>query len=141
MEFYESKVKYERKSNSGKVEKTSEIYLIEAVSFSDAEQHVLKEIEPFILPGQEVEVKSIRKMVVHELMPNDQGHFWYKAKICFTTIDEEAGKERNVTQTWLVQEVDMESAYKIVNESMKESISDYTIKTLQETGIVSVIRV
>ncbi|HCS87356.1 MAG TPA: hypothetical protein DIW30_02700 [Bacteroidales bacterium] len=141
MEFYECKVKYQREVADGKIQTLNDIYLVEGVSFGDAEQHVLEEVKPFILPGQEVEMKSIRKVNITELLPNDNGHFWYKAKISLITVDENAGKEKKVTTTVLVQDVDMESAYKAVNEMMKNSITDYSIKTLQETGIVDVLRV
>lgn len=141
MEFYECKVKYQREVAEGKIQSMSDIYLVEGVSFSDVEQRVLEEVKPYILPGQEVEMKSIRKVNITELLPNDSGHFWYKAKVSLITVDENAGKEKKVTTTILVQDVDMESAYRAVNEMMKTSITDYSIKTIQETGIVDVLRI
>lgn len=141
MEFYECKVKYQREVGDGKVQKTSDTYLIEGVSFGDAETRTLEEVKPFILPGQEVEMKSIRKVSINELLPNENGHYWFKAKVYLITVDENQGKEKKVTTTILVQDVDMESAYKAVDTLMKNSITDYSITNIQETTIVDVLRI
>ncbi len=141
MEFYECKVKYQRNGINGEPQTKTEIYLVEAVSFADAEQHTLEEIKPFILGGQEVEMKSIRKMVINELLPNDQGLFWYKAKIEYQSVDPDLGKEKKVSVIWLIQEASMENAYKVAKDGMDNAKVDYTIKTLQVTGIVDVLRV
>lgn len=141
MEFYECKVKYQREVGEGKVQKTTDTYLIEGVSFGDAENRTLQEVKPFILPGQEVEMKSIRKVSINELLPNENGHYWFRAKVNLITVDENAGKEKKVTTVILVQDVDMESAYKAVDTLMKNSITDYSITNIQETPIVDVLRI
>ncbi|MBQ9705193.1 MAG: DUF4494 domain-containing protein [Paludibacteraceae bacterium] len=139
MEFYECKVKYQREVGDGKLQKMNDTYLIEAVSFGDAETRVLEEVRPFVFAGQEVEMKSIKKVLYTEVLPNDEGHYWFKAKVMLTTIDENAGKEKKIATGILVQEVDMESAYKAVNKLMKDSITDYEITNLQVTNIVDVL--
>lgn len=139
MQYYECKVKYQREVGDGKLQKQSDTYLIEAMSFGDAETRVIDEVKPFVFMGQELEMKSIRKVTYSEVMPNPQGHFWFKAKIVLTTIDESAGKEKKIQTTVLVQEVDMESAYRAVNQLMKNSITDYEITNIQVTDIVDVL--
>lgn len=141
MEFYECKVKYQREVGDGKVQKQSETYLIEGVSFGDAETRTLEEIKPFVLPGQEVEMKSIRKVSINELIPNEKGHYWFKAKVNLITVDENKGKEKKLTAVVLVQDVDMEAAYKAVDVCMKNSIMDYSITNIQETSIMDVLRI
>lgn len=139
MQYFECKVRYQRETGDGKLQKQSDTYLIEAISFGDAEARVLEEVKPFVFMGQEIEMKSIRKVVYNELLPNPQGHFWFKAKVTLTTIDESAGKEKKIQTNILVQETDMESAYKAVNQLMKNSITDYEIINLQVTNIVDVL--
>lgn len=139
MEFYECKVRYQREVGDGKLQKANDIYLIEAVSFGDAETRVLEEVRPFVFMGQEVEMKAIKRVLYNEVLPNPQGHFWYKAKVMLTTIDEEAGKEKKIATNILVQETDMEAAYKAVNQLLKTSITDYEITNMQVTGIVDVL--
>jgi len=139
MEYFECKVRYQREIGEGKLQKQNDTYLIEAVSFGDAETRVLEEVRPFVFMGQDVEMKTIRKVNYNEVLPNPQGHFWFKAKVVLTTIDESAGKEKKIQTQILVQDVDMESAYKAVNQLMKNSITDYEITNLQVTNIVDVL--
>ncbi|MBR1808463.1 MAG: DUF4494 domain-containing protein [Paludibacteraceae bacterium] len=139
MEFYECKVAYQREVGEGKLQKQSDVYLIEAVSFGDAEARVLEEVRPFVFMGQEIEMKSIKKVLYAEVLPNPQGHFWFKAKVLLTTVDESAGKEKKISINMLVQDIDMESAYQAINQFMKNSITDYEITNLQVTGIVDVL--
>lgn len=139
MEYYECKVRYQREIGEGKLQKQTDTYLIEAVSFGDAETRVLEEVKPFVFMGQDIEMKSIRKVSFNEVLPNSQGHFWFKAKVILTTIDESAGKEKKITTNILAQEVDMEGAYKAINQLMKNSIVDYEITNLQVTNIVDVL--
>ena len=139
MEYYECKVRYQREIGDGKLQKQNDTYLIEAVSFADAETRVIEEVRPFVFAGQELEMRSIRKVNYNEVLPNPQGHFWYKAKVILTTVDESTGQEKKMTTTILVQEVDMENAYKAVNQRTKHSITDYEITNIQVTGIVDVL--
>lgn len=139
MEYFECKVRYQREIGESKLQKQNDTYLIEAVSFGDAETRVLEEVRPFVFMGQDVEMKTIRKVNYNEVLPNPQGHFWFKAKVVLTTIDESAGKEKKIQTQILVQDVDMESAYKAVNQLMKNSITDYEITNLQVTNIVDVL--
>lgn len=139
MEYFECKVRYQREIGEGKLQKQNHTYLIEAVSFGDAETRVLEEVRPFVFMGQDVEMNTIRKVNYNEVLPNPQGHFWFKAKVVLTTIDESAGKEKKIQTQILVQDVDMESAYKAVNQLMKNSITDYEITNLQVTNIVDVL--
>ena len=139
MEYYECKVRYQREIGEGKLQKQSDTYLIEAVSFGDAEERVLIEVKPFVFMGQEIEMRSIRKVVYNEVLHNHQGHFWFKAKVVLTTVDESEGKEKKIKTNILVQETDLEAAYKAVNKLMKNSITDYEITNVQITGIVDVI--
>lgn len=139
MEFYECKVRYQKEVGDGKLQKQNDTYLIEAVSFGDAETRVLEEVKPFVFMGQEVEMKAIKKITYNEVLPDENGRFWYKAKVVLTTIDENAGKEKKITTNILVHSVDIENAYKAINQLMKGAITDYTITNLQETSIVDVL--
>ncbi len=139
MEFYECKVKYQREAGDGKLQKANDTYLIEAVSFGDAETRILEEVRPYAFQGQEIEMKSIRKVAYNEVINNPDGHFWFKAKVLLTTIDESAGKEKKIATNILIGEVDIENAYKAVNQLMKSSITDYEITNLQVTNIVDVL--
>lgn len=139
MELFECKVRYQKEVADGKIQKRNDVYLIEAISFSDAETRVIEEVKPFVFMGQDVDIKTIRKVNFNEILPNPQGHFWFKAKVVLTTIDESAGKEKKIATNILVQEVDIQGAYEAVEKLMKNSITDYEITNLQVTDIIDVI--
>lgn len=139
MEFYECKVRYQREVGDGKLQKANDTYLIEAVSFGDAETRVLEEVRPYVFMGQEVEMKTIRKVLYNEVIDNPEGRFFFKAKIALMTLDESSGKEKKIVTNILVHEVDMENAYKAVDKLMKSGITDYEITNLQVTNIVDVL--
>lgn len=139
MEYYEVKVRYQRETGDGKMQKVNETYLIEAVSHGDAEKRVLEEIKPFVFAGMEIKIPSIKIVNFNEVITNPQGHFWYKAKVVLTTVDEEAGKEKKITTSILVQDVNIDGATAAVNNLMKTAITDYSITNIQETGIMDVL--
>lgn len=139
MNLFECKVRYQKEVGDGKMQPATDVYLIEALTFGDAETRVLEEVKPFAFAGGEVEMKAIKKVAYSEILPNDKGHYWYKTKVQLTTIDESAGKEKKVNVNMLVQEVDMQSAYGAVEHLMKDSVTDYEIVNLQQTDIVDVL--
>ncbi len=140
MEFFECKVRYSREAEQGKMQKINDTYLIEACSFGDAETRVLEEVKPFAFGGEGIEMRAIRKVNFSQIVPKEDGHYWYKAKIAYITLDEEAEKEKKIVETMLMEAQSLEDAYKAVQELMKDAIVDYTITYLQETNIVDVIR-
>ena len=101
MIYHEIKVKYERQTGEDNPGAVKEIYLIDgAVSFADAENRVLKEIQPFIFGG-ECEVVSCKKSQYMETFKNEGGAFWYKGRVEMITVDGE--KEARRTVSVLVQ--------------------------------------
>lgn len=139
MELFEGKVRYQREVADGKIQKQNDTYLIEAISFGDAETRILEEIQPFVFMGQEVQLKTLKRVTFNEILPNPNGHFWFKAKVTLTTIDESEGKEKKINTSILVQAIDIQDAYNAVEQMMKTSITDYEITNLQVTDIVDVI--
>ena len=141
MEYFECKVSYQKETGDGKLKPAKDVYIIEAINFADAETRVLEQVRPFVFAGQEVNMQTMRKVNFAEVVPNEQGHYWFKAKVQFTTVDEERGKEKKLNVQLLVEEENMESAYRTVNKLMEQSANDYEILNLQQTAIVEVIRI
>ncbi len=145
MQFFETKVSYSRESEDGKkMKKVTDTYLVEAVTFGDAEARTLETAQPFVIGGEGLEMKSIKIVKYNDILPDESGHYWFKAKISYISIDSEgelsAPKEKKVVENLLVQAVNLEGAYKAVQTMMKDAIVDYTIVSLQETAILDVIR-
>lgn len=135
--WFECKVKYIKiDDTTGKEKKVTEPYLIDAVSFTDAESRIYKEMETYV--SGEFSVSNIKVVNFSELLPNETGDRWFRAKLVYVSIDEEAGKEKKINSYLLVQANDVREAYNHITDYMKNSISDYTIPSIAESPIMDV---
>ena len=136
--WFECKIKYEKTAEEGKIVKVNESYLVDALTFSEAEERINKEMEPFI--SGEFSVSTIRKARINELFFNENGDKWYRCKVFFISIDEEKGIEKKVATTMMVQANDIKEAWDGLHEGMKGSMADYTVAAISETTIMDVYK-
>ena len=137
-EWFECKVKYERTLDDGKVKKVTEPYLVDALSFTEAEKRVIEERTPYMMG--EFQVSDIKRARLAELFESDleSADKFYKAKLTFITLDEKTGAEKKSSHMVLVQAGDFESAVKRLKEGMKDSMSDYVFSAMTETPILDI---
>lgn len=136
--LFECKVIYEKTAEEGRIVKTRESYVIDALSFSEAEARITKEMEAFI--SGEFQVKKVAPMRVSEIVYNENSEMWYKARVAFISLDEYRGIERESVSTMLVQADDIAQAYAGIGEAMRGSMADYRIKSISETPIIEVFK-
>jgi hypothetical protein len=136
--WFECKIKYEKTVEEGKIAKVSEAYLVDALTFSEAEERINKEMEPFI--SGEFSVATIRKARINEMFFNENGDKWYRCKVFFISLDEEKGIEKKIATTMMVQANDVKEAWDGLHEGMKGSMADYTVAAITETNIMDVYK-
>lgn len=138
IEWFECKVRYEKTLENGLVKKVTEPYLVDALSFTEAEKRFLEEIEPFM--SGEFQVTDIKRAKLSELFEtsDDNADKWFKAKVAFITLDEKTGTEKKSNQTMLVQASDLRDAVKRLDKGMEGTMSDYEIAAIAETPIMDV---
>ena len=85
--WFECKIKYEKTAEEGKIVRVNEAYLIDALSFTEAEARIIEEMRPFI--SGEFKVANIRRAKINEMFFNENGDKWYRAKVMFVSLDEE----------------------------------------------------
>ena len=134
--WFECKVSYEKMLENGMQKKVTEPYLVDALSFTEAEARIIEEIRPFITG--EFTVTDIKRARLSELFFNENGDRFYKIKVYFITLDEKSGKERKTSQNVLVQAADLRGSIDRLDEGMKGSMMDYTIASVAETLIMDV---
>lgn len=132
--FIETKVKYEKTLETGVQKKVSELYLVKAESFTEAEARIIEEMTPFI--SGEFEVDAVKKNPVSEIF-RDNGIF-YIAKVGFIALDEKSGVEKVTTSTMLVEAEDFDGAVKNLKELMKGTMSDWKVISISESNILDV---
>lgn len=137
-EWFECKVRYEKTLENGLIKKVTEPYLVDALSFTEAERRFLEEIKPFM--SGEFEVTDIKRAKFAELFETseDSADKWFKAKIAFITLDEKSGAEKKTSQNVLIQASDLRDAVKRLDKGMEGSMVDYEIAAVTETAIMDV---
>ncbi len=136
--WFECKVKYEKTMENGLTKKVSEPYLVDAISFTEAEKRIIEEIRPF-MTGEFV-ISDIKRANYSEVFFCDaeSADRWFKCKLSFITLDEKSGAEKKTNSYALIQASDLREAIKYLDEQMKGSIMDYQIASVTETMIMDV---
>jgi hypothetical protein len=134
--WFECKVKYQKVNDQGQEKFVTESYLIDAVSFTDAEARINKELEPYI--SGEFSVTTIKIANFAELIPNETGDRWFKCKAVFIVLDEKKGVEKRSASTLLVQANNVKEAYENLDKALQGTVSDYEIPAIQESSLMDV---
>ena len=136
--WFECKIRYEKVMENGLNKKVTEPYLVDALSFTEAESRIIEEMTPFI--SGEFTVSDIKRAHYSELFfcEDDEADRWFKCKLYFITIDEKSGAEKKTATSMLVQAADLRDAVKKLDEGMKGSMADYSIAAVAETNIMDV---
>ena len=135
--WYECKVKYQKVDENGKQKGVAENYMVDAVSFTDAEARITKELEQYAGLGEFV-VASIKTANYTEIIPNESGDRWFKCKAVFISYDEKSGKERRSSSNMLVQATDVKDAYEVLSKALSTSVADFTIPAINESSIMDI---
>ena len=137
--WFETKVKYDKTMEDGQPKKVSESYVVEAMSFGEAEEKITEEMSAYI--SGEFDVKAITPTTYGEIFfsENTNDDRWYKTKLQFITIDEKTEKEKRSSVYYLVQAASLNSAVKNIEEVMGTTMIDYVIAAINETKIMDVI--
>lgn len=137
-EYFECKVRYEKLMENGMTKKVSEPYLVEALSFTEAEKRFLEEIEP--LMSGEFQVNAVARRKIAELFDTSDSNAdkWFKVKCVFITLDEMTGVEKKSNQIMLVKASDLRDAVKRFDKNMENTLADYEIALVAETPIMDV---
>jgi hypothetical protein len=133
--WFECKVKYDKNGEEGKIAKVSETYLVDAMTFTEAEERIIEEMTPFI--SGEFEVANIRKMKIGELFPNPAGDRWYRCKVLFIEVNDE-GVEKRSPVAMLAQAATLKEGLEVLERGLKGTLADYTIASIIETAIIDV---
>jgi hypothetical protein len=136
--WFKTVIKFEKTADDGNIVKVSESYLVDALSFTEAEARIIEEVKPFI--SGEFEIDKVSKMRINELFYNDEGDKWFRAKVSFITLDEEKGVEKRTSVFMMCQANDMEQAVAGIIKGMSGTMEDYEIFSVTQSDIVDVFK-
>ena len=136
--WFECRIKYEKVMENGMNKNVTEPYLVDALSFTEAEARIIEEMTPYI--NGEFTVSDIKRAGYSELFFSEDANAdrWFKCKLTFITLDEKSGSEKKTSTNVLVQASDLRDAVKKLDDGMRGSMADYLIASVTETAIMDV---
>ena len=136
--WFEAKVRYDKTMEDGCLKKVTETYVIDALSFGEAEKRILEEMASYV--SGEIEVCGLKIAPYKEIFfaDSDMADRWYVAKLAFITIDEKTDKEKKTRACYLVNAGNINAAIKNIGEVMAGTMIDYDTLNVSETQILDV---
>ena len=140
-QWIKTSVRFTKRMENGTTKRVTDSYLVDALSFAEAEARIIKEVTPYI--SGEFSVSAVKKTNVQEIF-RDKVQYeceqkWYKAKVAFITLDENTNSEKRTTAVYMVQAPDFHNALEnFIEGMMKETMEDFVIVGIEETSILDV---
>jgi hypothetical protein len=134
--WFESKVTYHKIVENGVQKKVTDTFMVDALSFTEAEARVTEEVSPFV--SGEMNIASVKRTKISEIFRDDTADKWYLVKVAFITVDEKTAVEKRAVSTILVAGSDFKHAYDNFMEGMKGTMADFDIVSISETPILDV---
>ncbi len=92
--YFEVGVRYDKTLENGRIKTVTELYEVDALSFTEAEKRVTEYMKPFISGGFAVVKEKITNLSEVVLSQAPGSDLWYKVKANIVTIDEVTAKEK-----------------------------------------------
>ena len=136
--WFECKIRYEKITEDGLPKKVSEVYVVDALSFSEAEERITKEMSSYISGEFEIVDVKIAPYVEVFFADDNLADQWFKAKLSFITIDERTDKEKRTSMMYLVNAGNISSAINNIDDVMSGTMIDYVTTSSSATKIFDV---
>lgn len=136
--WFEAKVKYMKVGEDGRERKVSEMYLLDAMSYTEAESRIVSEME-MIVKG-DYYIASLKKSNISEVVTSEDetDDRWYKAKIAIIDADEVSGKEKSSYQYYLVAAADTNRALENIEKALATFVVPYEVAGINDTKFMDV---
>ena len=137
-QWFECKVRYDKMMENGMQKVVTEPYLVDALSFTEAEARITEEMQPYI--SGEFSVAAVKRVKLTDIFYNPAGDRWYKVKTMFITIDEKSGAEKKTATFQMVQASDIKEALTVYGEGMKDLMANIEVASVTETPLLDVFK-
>lgn len=134
--WFECKVKFDKLQDNGSVKKANDAYLVDALSFTEAESRIIEMITPYM--SGEFSISAVKKTKISEIFWDESGDRFYLVKVMFITLDEKTAVEKKSASLILVQASDFAGALENFLKGMKGTAADYEIASITETPLMDV---
>lgn len=135
--WYTVKIKYIKELEDGRLKSVSEPYLVDSVSFTDAEARMYEEVGSQV--RGEFLITGITKTDYADIFYYEDCDEWYKCKVTYETMDADSGKSKNVANNYLVTAANVHQAYERIKESLGDMLVTIEIPSIALSPIVEVL--
>lgn len=138
-DWYEVKMRYDKVYEDGRERKVTESYVVEALSFGEAEKAAMEFLGSYV--SGDIQIVNINPMKFKEVVFNEEESCdrYYKATLQFITLDEKTEKEKYTQVYYLVQASSFDNCKETIRSFMGSTMTDYQIVSVSETKIIDAI--
>ena len=136
--WFEAKVKYMKVNEDGREKKVTEAYLLDAMSYTEAESRIMHEMES-VIKG-DYYITGLKKSNITELVESEDENDdrWYKAKVAIIDADEVSGKEKSSSQYYLIAAANINKALENLEKALSTCVVPYEIGAIADTQFMDV---
>ena len=136
--WFETKVRYDKTMDDGREKKVTEVFVVDALSFTEVETKITEELSAYT--SSETFIKAIIRAPYSEVLFSDDSKDdkWYRVKLAFITLDERTEKEKKTLVTYLFQAANIDKTRSYIKEFMSNSMTDYDVHSISETQILDI---
>jgi len=137
--WYTVKVKYTKKIEKNGEEdykQVNESFLLPAVSFTDAEARITKEISSSA--SGEFLVHAMSLTEICDIFRNQDGGQWYLCKIVISEEDDR-GKVSNIKQNYMVEGISVQDASEKLDKKLSDAMFSYETTNVALSNIIDVL--
>tara|TARA_R110002020_G_scaffold28871_1_gene91525 strand:- start:1852 stop:2355 length:504 start_codon:yes stop_codon:yes gene_type:complete len=134
--WYVAKIKYQKQTDEGLLKLVTESYLVDAVSFTEAEARIIEVMAPEI--SGEILVDSIAKATYTEILNYEDSDKWFKGRVTYISVDGDGGKEKKVSTYFLVSANTTKEAYERIDDSLSSMLVPFEVPSVSLTNIIEV---
>lgn len=137
--FFESKVRHEAVAENGTPCKLTELFTIDAMTFSECEAKVTAFVQGFTTGEFDILTECRAQYAEIFLSDNEEDEKYYKVKAAFITVDEKSGKPKKNKVVFLVEGKDIDTAKRNFDKAMADTMADYVVEVVSETAIQDIV--
>ena len=138
-QWIETKLRYEKFDERGKLRKVTESYLVDALSFAEAEARITSEMKHYI--SGDFTVSAVKKANISEVFgENAEDGKWYKVRVAFIIINERSGDNVRKLRDFMIKAEDIFEAIAGFQHEIN-MLADYEIISVCETPILDIFPV
>lgn len=150
MRLYECGVRCERIQPNGQQKKVTELYLVDALTFTEAEARIIEKVKGEV--SEDVEVISLKITNYSEVITGngdaderdnagderaEKSDRWFRVKVNYYP-ESANGSPKKVPSYYILNAEDMDDAHKVLADFLRGTVTDYDVATLDETRVIDV---